>query len=254
MEIINNLQFSELDGTTNGVHVYGDILHPLFLAAQLGGILNISCVHSSIRDYTIVDKLELPMQIGTIFYTVLTESGAMRLIFRSNKPNAKALMTWMLERIRGMRTAFYENALAIMQVKYDHAIVQRDHALQLLLHQSATLAVPAVLVEPNELMLYLEYKTRQMMRGGDVVQLVMKSDAMNRDFNFVCRFRILSIPNFEGWSENHMSMKIDVDSIEGIQKVPNDDGKTWYTLDMIALKKYLRSINLLKREWWEIRV
>lgn len=234
-------------------------MNPLFLASQFAAILEITNIHTSIRNFDHPeDRWEFPLFIENVPYVLLTETGVMKLVIRSIKPNAKTLTTWIFQRIKVMKQAFIAHATAMMQVQLDSAIVQRNNATLLLECVTmerdsllATLAVPIV-VAPNEFTLYLEYKTRQLMRGGDP-QLLITSQAINRDMNFVCRYR-MSLPEFDGWSENQMSLMIDVNPIEGVQKMENDDGKTWYTLNVNALKKYLRSIDLLKREWWEIRV
>lgn len=109
-------------------------------------------------------------------------------------------------------------------------------------------------VELDELPIYIEYKARQMMRGGDTPQLVMSADAMRRDYNHVCVSKLADLSISSEWSGDQMSNHVNNigrNKVTGISQSRDAYGKKSFTIELFHVQRYLRSINMLNQEWWE---
>jgi len=83
------------------LNVYGTFEKPLFMAKEIGSILNMSNIHEQIRhidsDWKEFRKTETLG--GAQQMTFLTEPGLYYLIMRSNKPEAKLFQKWVVTEI-----------------------------------------------------------------------------------------------------------------------------------------------------------
>jgi len=83
------------------LNVYGNFEEPLFMAQEIGDILNMTNIREQIRhidsDWTRVRKTDTPG--GARQMTFLTEPGLYYLIMRSNKPEAKLFQKWVVTEI-----------------------------------------------------------------------------------------------------------------------------------------------------------
>lgn len=80
------------------IHIYGDINEPLFIANEIGKILDIKNIRSSIIDFEDYERKEIDIKYingGIQKTTMLTEAGLYSLIFKSRKPIAKEFKKWV---------------------------------------------------------------------------------------------------------------------------------------------------------------
>ena len=87
------------DSTT--LNVYGTFDEPLFLAQEVGGILNMSNINEQIRhiDSDWVHIIETDRNYGARKMTYLKEPGLYYLIMRSNKDEAKEFKKWVVAEV-----------------------------------------------------------------------------------------------------------------------------------------------------------
>jgi len=83
------------------LNVYGTFENPLFMAKEIGSILNMSNINEQIRhidsDWTRIRETD--REGGARQMTFLTEPGLYYLIMRSNKPDAKLFQKWVVTEI-----------------------------------------------------------------------------------------------------------------------------------------------------------
>ena len=89
----------------HNVKILGNVENPLFKAADVAEILGITNIHMTIKDYTIDEKILLPIQtIGGVQNVIfLTEIGLYSVIVCSHKPLAKEFKKWVFNVIREIR-------------------------------------------------------------------------------------------------------------------------------------------------------
>jgi prophage antirepressor-like protein len=106
------------------ITIMGSREEPLFRASDIGAVLGISQINSSIRDYDGSEKVVQLLQTlgGPQEVTFLTEYGLYEILFRSQKPIAKTFKKWVCEIIKEMRL----NAIS----EYQKQLVHYDKQLQ----------------------------------------------------------------------------------------------------------------------------
>ena len=102
MEIVK--AFTE-NGYNNNITILGNIENPLFRASEIGDILEIHCVRSSIVDFNESEKTVRSTHTpnGQQNVTFLTEKGLYKLLFRSRKKIAVEFQNWVCEVIKELR-------------------------------------------------------------------------------------------------------------------------------------------------------
>ena len=94
---------------TNDLHteivIKGTLDDPLFRASDIGVVLDITTIHSVIRDFDESEKVLHTMQTlgGSQDVTFLTEKGLYKVLFRSRKPIAQKFQNWVCEVIKEIR-------------------------------------------------------------------------------------------------------------------------------------------------------
>ena len=85
--------------------IKGDVNNPLFRASDIGIILNISNIRTSINDFNETEKVVHSMNTlgGTQQVTFLTEKGLYKVLFKSRKPIAEKFQNWVCDVIRDIR-------------------------------------------------------------------------------------------------------------------------------------------------------
>uniref|UniRef100_A0A6C0KUC2 Bro-N domain-containing protein n=1 Tax=viral metagenome TaxID=1070528 RepID=A0A6C0KUC2_9ZZZZ len=87
------------------ITILGDINDPLFRASEIGDILDIHCIRSSIIDFNESEKevrsTHTPNGLQSV--TFLTEKGLYKLLFRSRKPIAIEFQNWLCKVIKELR-------------------------------------------------------------------------------------------------------------------------------------------------------
>ncbi len=87
------------------INIRGNDENPLFQANQIGEILGVSCVRSTIRDFDDDEKVVQDMHTpgGMQKTTFLTELGLYRLLGRSQKPIARTFQKWISQVVKEIR-------------------------------------------------------------------------------------------------------------------------------------------------------
>lgn len=105
------LKVFKLNTTEYNVLIQGIADKPLFLASDIGNILDIKVIRTSINDFSDKEKILCPVKTngGIQNKLFLTERGLYKLINRSNKPIAQTFQDWVLDIIEEIRnTGKYE--------------------------------------------------------------------------------------------------------------------------------------------------
>jgi len=102
MDIIKAFHNNDLniEVTIKGTHE-----NPLFRASDIGEVLGMSNVRTSISNYSEDEKVLLPHETSNGIHNVifLTEQGLYKLLFKSEKPIAKVFQKWVFDVIREIR-------------------------------------------------------------------------------------------------------------------------------------------------------
>lgn len=94
---------------TNTLHteiiIKGTNENPLFRASDIGEVLDVAYIRSTIRDYNETEKVVLTMHTpgGEQQITFLTEKGLYKVLFKSRKPIAEQFQNWVCEVIKDIR-------------------------------------------------------------------------------------------------------------------------------------------------------
>jgi prophage antirepressor-like protein len=85
--------------------IKGDINNPLFRASDIGTVLEISNIRTSINDFNESEKVVHTMDTlgGSQQVTFLTEKGLYKVLFKSRKPIAEKFQNWVCEVIKEIR-------------------------------------------------------------------------------------------------------------------------------------------------------
>lgn len=105
------LKVFKLNTNEYDVLIQGTIDKPLFLASDIGKILDIKTIRTSIHDFSEKEKTLCPVKTegGIQNRIFLTERGLYKVINRSNKPIAQTFQDWVLDIIEEIRnTGKYE--------------------------------------------------------------------------------------------------------------------------------------------------
>ncbi len=115
---------------TNDLHteivIKGTLDDPLFRASDIGVVLDITTIHSVIRDFDESEKVLHTMQTlgGSQDVTFLTEKGLYKVLFRSRKPIAQKFQNWVCEVIKEIRL----KGIYKMQTEINKAIEEKNEA------------------------------------------------------------------------------------------------------------------------------
>jgi len=96
--------------TTNGLHtdiiIKGNIDDPLFRASDIGEILEMGNIRSTLQNFDNTEKVVHSMDThgGKQQVTFLTEKGLYKILFKSRKPIAEQFQNWVCDVIKEIRT------------------------------------------------------------------------------------------------------------------------------------------------------
>jgi len=113
---------------TNDLHteiiIKGTVTDPLFRASDVGVVLEISNIRTSIMDFDESEKVVHSMNTlgGTQDVTFLTEKGLYKVLFRSRKPIAQKFQNWVCEVIKEIRL----KGIYKMQTEINKAIEEKN--------------------------------------------------------------------------------------------------------------------------------
>jgi prophage antirepressor-like protein len=94
-----------LEGTSHEVHMIWEDGEPLFKATDIGNVLGLGNIRSSLQSFRPCDKVVRSMDTpgGKQDATFLTEPAMYKLINRSRKPIAQKFQDWVAEVITSIR-------------------------------------------------------------------------------------------------------------------------------------------------------
>ena len=117
---------------TNDLHteivIKGTVNDPLFRASDVGVVLEISNIRTSIMDFDDSEKVVHNMNTlgGNQDVTFLTEKGLYKVLFRSRKPIAQKFQNWVCEVIKEIRL----KGIYKMQTEITKAIEEKNEAIE----------------------------------------------------------------------------------------------------------------------------
>lgn len=102
MEVVKAFNSNKLH---TEIVIKGSHTDPLFRASDVGVILDIANIRSSINDFSETEKVVHTMDTlgGTQHVTFLTEKGLYKILFKSRKPIAEKFQNWVCEVIKEIR-------------------------------------------------------------------------------------------------------------------------------------------------------
>jgi prophage antirepressor-like protein len=102
MDIVKAFNSNELH---TEIVIKGDANNPLFRASDVGNVLDIANIRTSINDFNETEKVVHTMDTlgGTQHVTFLTEKGLYKVLFKSRKPIAEKFQNWVCEVIKEIR-------------------------------------------------------------------------------------------------------------------------------------------------------
>ena len=132
MEIVKSFNANKMH--TNIV-IKGTIEEPLFRASDIGEILEMGCIRSTIRNFDGTEKVVHSMHtIGGLQDVVfLTEKGLYKVLFKSRKPIAEQFQNWVCEVVKELRiNGIYQLEKQLEQNKqeFHQQLEQKDQLIQ----------------------------------------------------------------------------------------------------------------------------
>ena len=119
---------------TNELHteivIKGTVDDPLFRASDIGTILEISNIRTSIQHFDETEKCVHTMDThgGSQQVTFLTEKGLYKVLFKSRKPIAEKFQNWVCEVIKEIRLhGLYDLQKALDQAKRETTIQKKEY-------------------------------------------------------------------------------------------------------------------------------
>ena len=116
---------------SNNLHtdviIKGTKTDPLFRASDIGVVLEISNIRTSIMDFDESEKVVHSMNTlgGNQDVTFLTEKGLYKVLFRSRKPIAQRFQNWVCEVIKEIRiNGLYELQKELEQTKNEMSVIE----------------------------------------------------------------------------------------------------------------------------------
>jgi prophage antirepressor-like protein len=116
MEIVRAFNNNELH---TEIIIKGTIENPLFRACDIGEILEISNVRSTIQNFDDTEKITqmIKTEGGLQNVTFLTEKGLYKILFKSRKPIAEQFQNWVCEVIKEIRLNGFYNLQKQLELK-----------------------------------------------------------------------------------------------------------------------------------------
>lgn len=117
--------------SNTNITICGTEEDPLFRASDIGTILEMNQINSTIRDFDETERVMLNIQTpgGSQKVTFLTEKGLYEILFKSRKPIAKEFKNWIFVTMREIRlNNKYENGKMII-IKNEE-IAKKDKELK----------------------------------------------------------------------------------------------------------------------------
>lgn len=194
----------ESNNSTMHITIRGTHENPLFRASDIGEILEITQINSTIRDFDETEKqgLHIVDVIGrNQEVTFLTEKGLYEILFRSRKPIAKQFKSWVYEVIRELRL----NGVFKLKNEYKKALEALEEKDQHLLMKDQEISYALILNFKNKHVIYLilvgenivkfgytkdiekRFKEHKSEFGKDIILKIVYETVYNREFEIMIK-------------------------------------------------------------------
>jgi prophage antirepressor-like protein len=126
------IQIFTNNNLSKSIDIQGTIDEPLFRASQIADLLDIACIHTSLRNFDSDEKVLhlVPSQGGPQQTMFLTELGLYRILGQSRKPVAKPFQKWVCTVIKEIRLkGKYElqNEIALIKTNNENNVKYMRH-------------------------------------------------------------------------------------------------------------------------------
>ena len=177
---------------TNSLHteitIKGTLNDPLFRASDIGAILEISNIRTSINEFNETEKVVHAMDShgGTQHVTFLTEKGLYKVLFKSRKPIAEKFQNWVYEVIKELRiNGIYDLQKQLEQKNTEIQQIEelKEKELEMKLKQQQSLEREKVLLNQYATIGSIIYiiKVKTFKTGEDIIKIGQsRKGIMNR--------------------------------------------------------------------------
>lgn len=181
-----------LDGTEHKLNILWENDEPLFRANEVGKVLGIVNIRTSIKSFDDTEKVVHPMYTlgGEQETTFLTETGLYRLLTVSKKPAARPFQKWVYEVIKSIRqTGKYELENLVekgVQQALEQEAARHKREVEMATHRSLVEAFR------NRPVVYFG-KIREEADGKTLIKIGSTNDIFNRMFSLTREFGSMTL-------------------------------------------------------------
>jgi prophage antirepressor-like protein len=244
--------FNENDLHTEIV-IKGTLDDPLFRASDVGVVLDISNIRTSIADFDDSEKRAVHTMDGTgrlQDITFLTEKGLYKVLFRSRKPIAQKFQNWVCDVIKEIRVTGIYNMQKEIDKKQEELV-----SLETTKEKEKTRAVEQVIIAQfpqNTECVYFGTIDNTNEKGEKLIKFGISNDLSNRvldhrkkyiNFRLVSAYRVQNKTEIENLMKKHPKIQKHLRMIK-----VNDKCKTEIiaydevNMTIEKLKKYIQDI------------
>lgn len=220
------LQAFILNGTEHNVTILWENNKPLFRASEIGHIIEIKDINSSIKTFDEDEKVKDNILTlgGKQEVLFLTESGVYRLLMNSRKPIAKPFQKWVSKVIESIReTGKYELQIKLIETE-ERMRAETKEQIRLALDEEYiknTLLVEKsehnALVQAftNRSVVYFgkiyDKNGKSLIKIGSTKELNIRSSTLIKEYDSFMIFKVFECPmneSFEKFLHHHENIKI----------------------------------------------
>jgi prophage antirepressor-like protein len=213
---------------TNSLHteitIKGTLNDPLFRASDIGAILEISNIRTSINEFNETEKVVHAMSThgGTQHVTFLTEKGLYKVLFKSRKPIAEKFQNWVYEVIKELRiNGIYDLQKQLEQKNTEIQQIEesKDKELEMKLKQQQSLEREKVLLNQYAIIGSIIYiiKVKTFKTGEYIIKIGQSRKGIMNRYNehkhkydeclLLDCFSVNTSHDFENFLHNHEDIR-----------------------------------------------
>ena len=213
---------------TNSLHteitIKGTLNDPLFRASDIGAILEISNIRTSINEFNETEKVVHAMSThgGTQHVTFLTEKGLYKVFFKSRKPIAEKFQNWVYEVIKELRiNGIYDLQKQLEQKNTEIQQIEesKDKELEMKLKQQQSLEREKVLLNQYAIIGSIIYiiKVKTFKTGEYIIKIGQSRKGIMNRYNehkhkydeclLLDCFSVNTSHDFENFLHNHEDIR-----------------------------------------------
>jgi prophage antirepressor-like protein len=191
MDILKSFILNE---TEHNINILWENDKPLFRANEIGNIIGLKDINSTIRDYSIKYKImqDLHTIKGIQKITFLTEQGVYKLLMRSNKPIAEPFQEWITDVIVSIR----EKGKYELKIKIDELEKSNEEKIKIAIDKEAKKYKKDLEVANHEALIsafrdkYVVYfgkiydkdNDKFLLKIGSSKQIQIRSSSLNKQY------------------------------------------------------------------------